>query len=222
VGPAGQGAVRQGRPGVAGQGTAWRGKAGRGGVRLGMAGTAGRGGAGLGSARRGEATKLNQGGQKMGRERILQELNEIVKKDGTLRPESVVAFAKNPKTVLHKHFEWDDTVAAHQHRLHQARMIIRVSVMVISNDDDKKYRVFYSLKSDRSNGIGYRPMVSIFSDEDLKKQMLQDALEDMQAFKQRYIELKELSEVFEAMEKLLTKNRRIKRLPQIKYAQARA
>lgn len=199
MGPAGQGAVRQGRPGVAGQGTAWRGKAGR-----------------------GEATKLNQGGQKMGRERILQELNEIVKKDGTLRPESVVAFAKNPKTVLHKHFEWDDTVAAHQHRLHQARMIIRVSVMVISNDDDKKYRVFYSLKSDRSNGIGYRPMVSIFSDEDLKKQMLQDALEDMQAFKQRYIELKELSEVFEAMEKLLTKNRRIKRLPQIKYAQARA
>jgi hypothetical protein len=143
----------------------------------------------------------------MARAEILKELNQIAEIDGTLRPEAVVAFAKNPKTELHHCFTWDNTKAAHQWRLHEARMIIRVSVTIISDDADE-CRAFVSLKSDRHAGIGYRSMISILDDEELRELMLQDALEEMQTFKEKYKDLKELCEVFDAMDKIIVKKPR--------------
>jgi hypothetical protein len=140
----------------------------------------------------------------MAKDAILKELNLIAKRDGTLRPEAVVDFARNKKTALHKRFTWDNTAAAYQWRLHEARMIIRVSVTVIS-EDIGECRAFVSLKSDRQADIGYRPMVSILSHEDLREQMLRDALEEIQAFKMKYKGLKELAEVFKAMDKVVVK-----------------
>ena len=40
--------------------------------------------------------------------------------------------AKSPKSALHSHFEWDDTVAGHQFRLSQARHLMRVIRVEIS------------------------------------------------------------------------------------------
>jgi hypothetical protein len=137
---------------------------------------------------------------------IKTELELISKKSGTLNPHDVVVFAKNPKTILHSCFTWDDTEAAQQWRLHQARMIIRVVVNVISTEDDEKeYRMFVSLRADRQAGIGYRPLISILGDEELKVQMLEEAHEEMQLFKEKYKDLKELTEVFVAMDKVSRK-----------------
>lgn len=139
----------------------------------------------------------------MNKELIKSELETIAKRTGTLNPHDVVKFAENPKTALHDCFTWDNTEAAKQWRVHQARMLIRVVVNVISLDDvDKEYRMFVSLKGDRHEGIGYRTLVSILNNEVLKEQMLHDALGEMQVFKSKYKDLKELCEVFEAIEKV--------------------
>lgn len=45
--------------------------------------------------------------------------------NGTLTPEVVVEDAKNPSSVLHDYFEWDDHKAAKEYRLDQARELIR-------------------------------------------------------------------------------------------------
>lgn len=42
-----------------------------------------------------------------------------------LTPEAVVADARNPKSPLHKEFEWDDSIAGQKFRLHQARELIK-------------------------------------------------------------------------------------------------
>ena len=51
---------------------------------------------------------------------------------GILLVEDVVEFAKDDQSALHAKFNWDDTHAAHQFRLSQARKIIRVHVVVLS------------------------------------------------------------------------------------------
>ena len=43
---------------------------------------------------------------------------------GKLDPETVVDVARDPDHPLHSHFEWDDSKAAHQYRLGQARALI--------------------------------------------------------------------------------------------------
>ena len=44
---------------------------------------------------------------------------------GIVTPERVVEAARDDNTALHREFEWDDSVAAHQHRLATARQLIR-------------------------------------------------------------------------------------------------
>lgn len=44
---------------------------------------------------------------------------------GRLTPEAVVEDAKDEKSPLHRHFEWDDSEAARKYRLGQARDLIR-------------------------------------------------------------------------------------------------
>lgn len=54
------------------------------------------------------------------------ELADIADKhSGVLEPETVVAVATPVKHPLHRYFEWDDCVAGHEHRLNQARALIR-------------------------------------------------------------------------------------------------
>jgi hypothetical protein len=136
---------------------------------------------------------------------IAKELAKLARKHGgQLRPEVVVESARDPKSPLHSSFNWDDTEAAIQWRLQQARMLIRAVVTYESVGDGKtvKVRPYVSLSSDRTEGgPGYRTLVSVMSDDELRAQMLVDARDDMQRFKAKYRALKELVDVFEAMDR---------------------
>lgn len=122
---------------------------------------------------------------------------------GVLIPEKVVEFAADPNTALHKQFEWDDTEAAREYRIYQARNLIRVMVTVLPNTT-KETRAYVSLVSDRSNksGGGYRAMVDVLSDEDRRKELLSMALADMRRWREKYGELKELAGIFQAIDDL--------------------
>lgn len=135
---------------------------------------------------------------------IIQELDRIARKNGgILKPESVVEEARSSRSPLHSKFTWDDTIAAHEHRLYQARHLIRVVVNVMPNGSSEEERVWISLKQDQEmEGGGYRTLVSVLSDKDLRDQLLKEALEDMKYFKQKYSHLSELSKIFKAMDEL--------------------
>lgn len=62
-----------------------------------------------------------------------QELERIRKENDGLEPEAVVQQAADPECILHAGFEWDDSKAAHAHRLQQARLIIRSVQVVIES-----------------------------------------------------------------------------------------
>jgi hypothetical protein len=120
-----------------------------------------------------------------------------------VRPEDVVDFAKDPTTALHYCFTWDDTKAAKEYRLQQARQVLRAVVSVLPGDDPLKYRAMVSLKDDRYNGLGYRVMADVLTDGRLRGIMLAEALAEMQVFMAKYEGLKELAEIFAAMKRVV-------------------
>lgn len=147
---------------------------------------------------------------------IEEELEEIREMNGgKIEPKKVVDYARNPDTSLHNRFQWDDTAAAEAFREWQARKIISLVFCVVTTDkkgkthisaditsDGTKTRSYISLTTDRNTDGGYRKLEDILSNEDLRTQMLEDAKADMNIFKGKYSELKELAGVFEAMDKV--------------------
>lgn len=135
---------------------------------------------------------------------VVTELKRLLRVGGgVLQPESVVEAARPADSPLHSRFEWNNSKAAQEYRIWQARMLIRVTVQVLDAKSGKTDRVFVSLKSDRyEERGGYRALVSVLSDEDLRRQLLLEALEEFSFFREKYGRLKELAAVFEAMKKV--------------------
>jgi hypothetical protein len=131
-----------------------------------------------------------------------KELDSIKRPDGLLIPQSVVEFASDPSTDLHSRFTWDDTEAAREFRLEQARGVIRVSVTVIE-ESKVPLRAYVSLRDDRQrDGGGYRSTVAVLANATLREKMLDEALDDLKALRQKYDTLKELAPVFSAVDNI--------------------
>jgi hypothetical protein len=129
---------------------------------------------------------------------VLAELRTLAH-GGKLEPVAVVDAARDEASPLHPLFTWDDGQAAHQYRLWEARKLISVHVEMLPGSTEAS-PVFVSLRDDRQEG-GYRTMVSVMSDSDLREQLLADALAEMEAFSAKYRRLHELADVFAAIGK---------------------
>ncbi len=131
----------------------------------------------------------------------VEELKSLERPDGSLLPEDVVEFARDPNTALHSRFTWDDGEAAAQYRLWQARQIIRVVVREVPNTEAREpVRAYVSLESDRTNGGGYRTLTSVMSDDDRRAELLLQAKRDAKLFASRYRVLQEMAKVIEEIE----------------------
>ena len=69
-----------------------------------------------------DGTRLKADAEKVG--------SEIEQIKGPKTPEAVVKKARSERTELHKCFEWDDSAAAIQYRLEQARYVLRTISIV--------------------------------------------------------------------------------------------
>jgi hypothetical protein len=119
-------------------------------------------------------------------------------------PEDVVEDARPIDSPMHDAFEWDDSKAAIEYRLEQARHLIRsVTFQVIANERTTMTRAFVVVRNEEQARDLYFPTDEAMSDEAMRKQVLVRALRDLQAFQHRYRELEELSVVFDAAQKVL-------------------
>ncbi len=139
----------------------------------------------------------------MKRDQIKHELAALQKsaKGGILHASQVVEWAeKNRKSALHSQFEWDNSKAADEYRLWQARRLI---VLNIVSEDSSPQVV--SLRFDRPRGGGYRAMNDVVEREDLSRMMLEDAMADLRRVRDRYQLVKELTAVWAEVEKVEAK-----------------
>ena len=127
-------------------------------------------------------------------------LLEIERAYGQITPVDVVTSARDPKSPLHRHFEWDDSEAAEQWRLAQARTLIAsVRVKLQSAPERPPLRAFVHIPSPLPH---YESAKLAMSDPVKRDMILRRALTELDSFKRRYAELSELSQVFDSIDAL--------------------
>lgn len=107
-------------------------------------------------------------------EKLAERLATIANEhDGRLTPDAVVEDARDAASPIHKYFEWDDSKAAHQHRLDTARSLIRsVEVKVTTFRRDAPVRAYVRDPEAAANKQGYVPIATAKTDIDFRKETL--------------------------------------------------
>lgn len=93
--------------------------------------------------------------------------------DGLLTPDDVLKDARSKSSPLHGWFDWDDSSAAHKHRLYQARRLINVIEITPVRTERVELTVPEYIRDPRQGDKqGYRQTVAVRSDEELAKESL--------------------------------------------------
>lgn len=150
---------------------------------------------------------------------VAEALFEIERAFGQITPVDVVEAARDPASPLHGHFEWQDTLAAEQWRLAQARTLIAsVRVKLQSAPERPPLRAFVHIPVPVPH---YESAKLAMADDDKRAMILRRALGELESFKKRYSELSELAQVFAQID-ALPGVRHSKPEPPRKAPQARA
>lgn len=134
-------------------------------------------------------------------------LESLEKRDGEVKPKTIVEDARPIDALLHPAFEWDDTEAAEKYREHQAKQIIRNVVIVQESNEGvpTTYRAIVNVSPKDNNHPMAGKYVSIRTaekSEEMRSTILQNAISDLNAFKTKYQGISELIGVFSEIDKL--------------------
>lgn len=139
-------------------------------------------------------------------QKIGEALEEIAgKNQGHITPEAIVESAKDRKGVLHRHFEWDDSVAAKKYRLDQARSIVQ-SIHVEADTESGYSRAFLSIRE--KDGTAYRTITEVLQSADLQSKVLAAAERDLLAFESRYRSLEDVCNLIRAAREQIAARRK--------------
>lgn len=132
-----------------------------------------------------------------------EELEAIRERHGGITAEVVVDEARPEDAPLHPAFEWDDKIAAEEYRKEQARNLIRAVVIRRPEAEERvPIRAFVTVREEAGNTV-YTSTVAALSDEELRRQVLERALRELNAWRRRYDDLAELAEVLAAADRAL-------------------
>jgi hypothetical protein len=124
---------------------------------------------------------------------------------GELTPGQIIKAAREPESAMHPLFEWNDTAAAQQYRLEQARLLLRsVTVSVETNDGARTVRAFVTYTpADAPEGSRevYTGVEMARADSKIADQIIERAWDELLAWKARYDKYKDVfGPVFEGIE----------------------
>lgn len=108
-------------------------------------------------------------------------------------PKTLLEYARNQDTELHKCYTWNDTEAAEKHRLYESRKIL-CNLVIAEVKDEKieptKLRLFH-----KADGAEYKPIQFIVKNKPEYEVLLERAMSELRVFKQKYSMLSELEEI---------------------------
>lgn len=133
-----------------------------------------------------------------------KELERIEKETGGISNHDVVDAARPEGSVLHDLFEWDDKKAGDKWRLVQASNIIS-ALIVVNEDSQYNKRAFVNITKSPmlpKNKPRYIRIDNAIQDENTRKILLNNAKEELRRFREKYRALKELTEIFDLINKL--------------------
>jgi len=141
----------------------------------------------------------------------LQWLKESVGEEG-LKPEYIVKKAKSKKSPIHDFFEWDDSRAALEHRLEQARNLVRSITVVVKyeekTEETRAFQHIITVTEDGDEDKGYRSLEEIQANVSFQEAIVERARREYKGWLfrykqyQKYEEFIPLSPIFDAMEEV--------------------
>jgi len=130
-----------------------------------------------------------------------RELDRIEKETGALMPAEIVRRAKSPRHPLHRHFDWNNTVAARKWRLVQAANLI-LSVRLI-DDSGVSHRQYVNI----GYGEGFASMAKVIANPGLAAEIVASAKAEIDEWVRRYQDLAESLGLLRNAEKSLRKRK---------------
>ena len=136
-----------------------------------------------------------------------EELEKIAKENnGRLEPKMVIENARDKNSVLHTCFNWDDSIAAESWRKQQARGLINhIEIVIQYKNEEKTTKAFVNLvvqNGEEEEKSKYIPIEIVAKDEELRKQLIEEALNEIISWKKRYKEYQELALIFGAIKEV--------------------
>jgi glutamate synthase domain-containing protein 2 len=127
-------------------------------------------------------------------------LQELRDKNEGLTASIVIEDAKNKDSVLHGAFEWNDSKAAHEWRLHSARHLMRAVTKELDSSGEIRYQpAFVFVKTEE--GPRYESLARVLDDDEMRLQVINRALKEFEQWQKRYKEYEEFLSVFESFDK---------------------
>lgn len=131
---------------------------------------------------------------------------ESLGKDFT--PKDVIRAAAEPGSPLNRFFEWDDSKAAVEYRLNQARSLIqRVKIVVQVKGEKIQTRAFHNVDVVVHNKLvpRYVSLKTVKTDRNLADQVIAQALRELKDWNRKYKEYSDVlgAELFEVIEETL-------------------
>jgi len=111
---------------------------------------------------------------------IGQTIEDLRDSKGHITPIEIVENAKNKKSPIHNFFEWEESKAAEQYRLQQARNLVNhiVEIVVIQGEEIEQ-RSFFSVNVE-NNGKVYVTLKDAIENEDYREQLLNKAITQLE------------------------------------------
>lgn len=123
---------------------------------------------------------------------------EQLERSGGLTAKRLLDVSRPVDAPLHGKFEWNDTEAAEKYRESQARHII--SCLAVVTEEQPITRAFLNI---RAAGSSYGSVQAIVQQEGKYAALLAQCKKDLQAFLQKYNQIRELAPIVEAAKPII-------------------
>lgn len=138
------------------------------------------------------------------------ERRDPVSGQSVLLAEDVVQAARSPDSPLHRFFEWDDSKAAHQYRVSQARKLIQQVQVWMPLGDGTRTRVHVYHHVPQLDREGYRRIEQIGQVESQREALIRQLRGEVAAFREKYaryasvLEAPAIEEALSTLEEAIT------------------
>jgi len=129
---------------------------------------------------------------------VVKEILEVEREEG-LNAENLVERARDRNNPLHNFFEWDNTEAAHQYRLHQGRVLINQVKIVVQNQTLFGFENVRVELADGNTERFYKPVMEILNNEEQRKELIKRALQTQKYWAEQYEKYSELKPIVVAI-----------------------
>lgn len=121
----------------------------------------------------------------------------------TVTAKDLLDASRDENAPLHSCFEWDNSIAAEQYRIEQARKIIGGITIQYINDDKPStpMRLFINVEPQAPKRQGaFASLDIVLKNPTYREQALNNALIELRSFQRKYAAYEELTDVFSAID----------------------